>query len=225
MGNTIGRVFKRYFGKQECRVLMVGLDSAGKTTILYQFKLDELVTTIPTIGFNVETLEHKNVTFTMWDIGGQDKIRALWRLYYQETDGIIFVVDSNDRERIQEAKDELFYLLKDDELKNCLLLVYANKQDLPNVMSTTEITEKLGLMTLRNRNWYIQATSAVNGIGLLEGLEWLGTQIKIRQMNSKSWELQQEITGTPKSSHVAGHIDLGGSIFLSSHLWGQEFLY
>ena len=186
MGNTIGRVFKRYFGKQECRVLMVGLDSAGKTTILYQFKLDELVTTIPTIGFNVETLEHKNVTFTMWDIGGQDKIRALWRLYYQETDGIIFVVDSNDRERIQEAKDELFYLLKDDELKNCLLLVYANKQDLPNVMSTTEITEKLGLMTLRNRNWYIQATSAVNGIGLLEGLEWLGTQIKIRQMNSKS---------------------------------------
>ena len=186
MGNAIARIFKRYFGKQECRVLMVGLDSAGKTTILYHFKLNELVTTIPTIGFNVETLEHKNVTFTVWDIGGQDKIRALWRLYYQETNGIIFVVDSGDRERMQEAKEELFRLLKEEELRNCTVLVYANKQDLPNVMSTAEVTEKLGLMTLRNRNWFTQATSAVNGVGLLEGLEWLGKQIRIRQMNAKN---------------------------------------
>eukprot|EP00112_Aurelia_sp_Birch-Aquarium-sp1_P003776 Seg1425.4 transcript_id=Seg1425.4/GoldUCD/mRNA.D3Y31 product="ADP-ribosylation factor 1" protein_id=Seg1425.4/GoldUCD/D3Y31 len=185
MGNALVRIFKRYFGKQECRVLMVGLDSAGKTTILYHFKLDELVTTIPTIGFNVETLEHKNVTFTVWDIGGQDKIRALWRLYYQETEGIIFVIDSNDRERAQEARAELFRLLKEEELRNCILLVYANKQDLPDVMNTAEITEKLGLLTLRNRNWYIQATSAVKGVGLFEGLEWLGNQIKIRRTNGK----------------------------------------
>ena len=186
MGNSIVRVLKRYFGKQECRVLMVGLDAAGKTTILYHFKLDELVTTIPTVGFNVETLEHKNVTFTVWDIGGQDKIRALWRLYYQETDGIIFVVDSSDRERVQEAKIELFRLLKEDELRNCIILVYANKQDLPDVMTTTELTEKLGLLTLRNRNWFIQSSSAVSGIGLLDGLEWLGNQIKIRKVNGKS---------------------------------------
>ncbi len=178
MGNAIARVFKRFFGKQECRILMVGLDAAGKTTILYHFKLDELVTTIPTIGFNVETVEHKNVSFTVWDIGGQDKIRALWRLYFQETEGIIFVVDSNDRDRVQEAKAELFRLLKEEELKNCVLLVYANKQDLPNVMTTTELTDKLGLLLLRNRNWYIQATSAVKGAGLLEGLEWIGNQIK-----------------------------------------------
>ncbi len=178
MGNIISNFFKRFFGKQECRLLMVGLDAAGKTTILYHFKLDELVTTIPTIGFNVESVEHKNVNFTVWDIGGQDKIRALWRLYYQETDGIIFVVDSNDRDRVQEAKAELFRLLKEDELRNCVLLVYANKQDLPNVMTTTELTDKLGLLLLRNRNWYIQSTSAVKGAGLFEGLEWLGNQIK-----------------------------------------------
>merc|ERR1711907_45124 len=86
---------------------MVGLDAAGKTTILYKLKLGEVVTTIPTIGFNVETVEYKNISFTVWDVGGQDKIRPLWRHYYQNTQGIIFVVDSNDRERVGEAKDEL----------------------------------------------------------------------------------------------------------------------
>eukprot|EP00126_Sphaerothecum_destruens_P004166 Sdes_comp18035_c0_seq1m7357 len=107
MGLTISRVFSRLFGKQEMRILMVGLDAAGKTTILYKLKLGEIVTTIPTIGFNVETVEYKNISFTVWDVGGQDKIRPLWRHYFQNTQGLIFVVDSNDRDRIAEAKDEL----------------------------------------------------------------------------------------------------------------------
>lgn len=87
--------------------ISVGLDAAGKTTILYKLKLGEIVTTIPTIGFNVETVEYKNICFTVWDVGGQDKIRPLWRHYFQNTQGLIFVVDSNDRERITEAQDEL----------------------------------------------------------------------------------------------------------------------
>lgn len=86
---------------------VVGLDAAGKTTILYKLKLGEIVTTIPTIGFNVETVEYKNICFTVWDVGGQDKIRPLWRHYFQNTQGLIFVVDSNDRERIAEAEKEL----------------------------------------------------------------------------------------------------------------------
>lgn len=85
----------------------VGLDAAGKTTILYKLKLGEIVTTIPTIGFNVETVEYKNICFTVWDVGGQDKIRPLWRHYFQNTQGLIFVVDSNDRDRITEAEKEL----------------------------------------------------------------------------------------------------------------------
>merc|ERR1711973_673870 len=97
-------VLKGLFGKKEMRILMVGLDAAGKTTILYKLKLGEIVTTIPTIGFNVETVEYKNISFTVWDVGGQDKIRPLWRHYYQNTQGLIFVVDSNDRERIGEAR-------------------------------------------------------------------------------------------------------------------------
>merc|ERR1712026_483668 len=86
----------------EVRVLTIGLDAAGKTTLLYKLKLGMLVATIPTIGFNVETVEYKNISFTMWDVGGQDKIRPLWRHYFQNTEGLIFVVDSNDRERIAE---------------------------------------------------------------------------------------------------------------------------
>lgn len=88
--------------------------------------------TFPTpVGFNVETVTYKNVKFNVWDVGGQDKIRPLWRHYYTGTQGLVFVVDSQDRERIDEAKQELHRILSDREMKECLLLVFANKQDLP----------------------------------------------------------------------------------------------
>merc|ERR1711935_15411 len=180
MGLTISNLFGRLFAKKEMRILMVGLDAAGKTTILYKLKLGEIVTTIPTIGFNVETVEYKNISFTVWDVGGQDKIRPLWRHYFQNTQGLIFVVDSNDRERIDGdngAKDELHRMLQEDELRDAVLLIFANKQDLPNAMSASELTEKLGLNELRNRRWYIQATCAVQGNGLYEGLDWLSTEL------------------------------------------------
>jgi len=176
--------WNRLFGKKEMRILMVGLDAAGKTTILYKLKLGEVVTTIPTIGFNVETVEYKNISFTVWDVGGQDKIRPLWRHYYQNTQGIIFVVDSNDKERCDSndssehsAKEELHRMLAEDELRDAILLVFANKQDLPNAMSVAEVTERLQLNTIRNRAWYIQATCATTGDGLYEGLDWLSSTL------------------------------------------------
>ena len=129
-------------------------------------KLGEIVTTIPTIGFNVETVEYKNISFTVWDVGGQDKIRPLWRHYFQNTEGLIFVVDSNDRERIAEARDELNRMLAEDELRDAVLLVFANKQDLPHAMNPAEITDKLGLHNMRNRNWYIQVKILRAGQGL-----------------------------------------------------------
>ncbi|GAB5589510.1 hypothetical protein Unana1_04410 [Umbelopsis nana] len=168
MGLSISKLLSGLFGKKEMRILMVGLDAAGKTTILYKLKLGEIVTTIPTIGFNVETVEYKNISFTVWDVGGQDKIRPLWRHYFQNTQGIIFVVDSNDRDRISEARDELQRMLNEDELRDALLLVFANKQDLPNAMNPAEITDKLGLHSLRQRHWYIQpptaTPAALNGL-------------------------------------------------------------
>ena len=178
MGNALISLFKRLFGKDEVRILMVGLDAAGKTTVLYHLKLNEPISTIPTIGFNVETVEYKNISFTVWDIGGQDKIRTLWRLYYQETQGLVFVVDSHDRQRVDEARMELFKLLKEEELAQAVLLVFANKQDLPNAMNTRELSEKLNLHTLRGRTWFIQATSAIKGQGIYQGLDWLSQEIR-----------------------------------------------
>ncbi|KAH0536416.1 hypothetical protein FGG08_006714 [Glutinoglossum americanum] len=178
MGMTVSKLFDKLWGKKEMRILMVGLDAAGKTTILYKLKLGEIVTTIPTIGFNVETVEYKNIQFTVWDVGGQDKIRPLWRHYFQNTQGIIFVVDSNDRERVVEAREELQRMLNEDELRDALLLVFANKQDLPNAMNAAEITDKLGLHSLRQRAWYIQSTCATSGDGLYEGLEWLSNSLR-----------------------------------------------
>jgi len=225
MGLSFSKVFGKLFGKKDVRILMVGLDAAGKTTILYKLKLGEIVTTIPTIGFNVETVEYKNISFTVWDVGGQDKIRPLWRHYYQNTQGVIFVVDSNDRDRVGEARDELHRMLNEDELREAfpspppcpgpacpnlsppqstpsrprplhprpfpswtrrqrrfslaqaILLVFANKQDLPNAMNAAEITDKLGLHSLRQRNWYIQSTCATTGDGLYEGLDWLSSSL------------------------------------------------
>ena len=178
VGLGFSKLFVKLFSNKEMRILMVGLDAAGKTTILYKLKLGEVVTTIPTIGFNLETVEYKNISFTVWDLDGKDKIRRLlFRHYYQNTQGLIFVVDSNDRERIDQAREELHRMLGEDELRDGILLVFANKQDLPNAMSAAEITEKLGLSSLRGRNWYIQSCCATSGEGLYEGLDWLSANI------------------------------------------------
>ncbi|TMS01108.1 ADP-ribosylation factor 4 [Larimichthys crocea] len=124
MGLTISSLFSRLFGKKQMRILM---------------------------GFNVETVEYKNICFTVWDVGGQDKIRPLWRHYFQNTQGLIFVVDSNDRERVAESAEELAKMIHEDELKEAVILVFANKQDLPNAMGVSELTDKLGLHNLRSR--------------------------------------------------------------------------
>jgi len=180
MGNWISNVFRDLIGSKDMRILMLGLDNAGKTTVLYKLKLGEVVTTLPTIGFNVETVIYKNIKFDVWDIGGQDKIRQLWKYYFNGTQGLIFVIDSNDRDRMAEARHELHALLQADELRDALLLIFANKQDLPQAMSASELTDKLELQGIRNHTWYIQSVCAKSGDGLYEGLEWLGNKLRQR---------------------------------------------
>jgi ADP-ribosylation factor protein 1 len=126
----------------------------------------------------IVAIDHEDQTLCVWDVGGQDKIRPLWRHYFTNTQGLIFVIDSNDRERIGEAREELNRMLNEDELREAVLLIFANKQDLPNAMNAAEITDKLGLHALRQRNWYIQSTCATSGDGLYEGLDWLSNQLK-----------------------------------------------
>lgn len=179
MGNLFTRIFGDLIGKKDCKIVMVGLDAAGKTTVLYKLKLGDMVTTIPTIGFNVETVEYKNLKFTMWDVGGQDKLRPLWRHYYENTNAVIYVVDSNDSARMDASRNELHKLLEAAELESATLLVLANKQDLPNAVSPAEVADRMGLNDLPSkRTWYIQGCCATQGDGLFEGLDWLSNQLK-----------------------------------------------
>eukprot|EP01064_Diplonema_japonicum_P009613 TRINITY_DN1708_c5_g1_i1.p1 TRINITY_DN1708_c5_g1~~TRINITY_DN1708_c5_g1_i1.p1 ORF type:complete len:183 (+),score=32.73 TRINITY_DN1708_c5_g1_i1:43-591(+) len=166
------------FGNKEVRILILGLDNAGKTTILYKLQLGDVVTAVPTIGFNVETITYKNLSLQVWDLGGQTSIRPYWRCYYSNTDAIIYVVDSVDRERLGIAKEELFAMLEEEELKDSVLVVYANKQDMPGAMNEAEISEVLGLSAITDRQWHIRKTSAAKGEGLFEGLDWLCTEIQ-----------------------------------------------
>lgn len=165
-------------------MLMLGLDASGKTTILYKLRLGEVVATLPTIGFNVETIEVGKMNLTVWDVGGQEKIRMLWRHYYDNLNGLVFVVDSTDRERLHEVRDELARLLDEASLQGVPLLVFANKQDLHNAISVSELTEKLNLTNIRDRSWFIQSCSALSGAGIDEGITWFcETYKKIRSQS------------------------------------------
>ena len=187
MGNllqSMKTLLESFSFQSNARIVMLGLDAAGKTTILYKLKLNETVQSIPTIGFNVETVQPtKHVSFTVWDVGGQDKIRPLWKHYFNGSEGLIYVIDSSDRSRFAEAKDELDWILQSDEMVGVPLVVLANKQDLPNAASTSEIMSKLQLNGLRNRPWYIQATCAVSGDGIYESMNELSSMVKKFQKN------------------------------------------
>ena len=154
------------------RILMLGLDGAGKTTILYQLKYNETVKTIPTIGFNVETLDYGDLAITAWDVGGQDKIRVLWKHYFLNTDAVIFVVDSQDRDRLEDAKEEIKKLASEKCLKNCSFLIMANKQDLNNALTPGEICDILEIGKLK-KIWLVQGTSGITGHGLKESMDWI----------------------------------------------------
>ena len=172
MGNWFTSLF--YFTTEK-KLLMVGLDAAGKTTILYKLKLGEVISSIPTIGFNVEQVSYKNLKMNIWDIGGQDKIRKLWKHYYDSCDGLIFVIDSNDEKRLPEAAEELGKLHRELDLKNVPFLILANKQDLPNSVPIHKMD--LNLSGMYGRNWKVQGCSAISGDGICEGLEWLKMQL------------------------------------------------
>eukprot|EP00639_Heterosigma_akashiwo_P023797 CAMPEP_0206407530 /NCGR_PEP_ID=MMETSP0294-20121207/30560_1 /ASSEMBLY_ACC=CAM_ASM_000327 /TAXON_ID=39354 /ORGANISM="Heterosigma akashiwo, Strain CCMP2393" /LENGTH=176 /DNA_ID=CAMNT_0053866719 /DNA_START=73 /DNA_END=599 /DNA_ORIENTATION=- len=144
--SIIQRMLKSVFETPEYRVLLLGLDSSGRTTLLYKEKLGELITTIPTIGFNVETLQVDGTKLTVWDVGGCDKIRPLWRHYFHGTDAIVYFVDSSDRDRRQEQREEYNLILQQEELRDSIKFVLANKQDLPHARSGPEVATDLQVL-------------------------------------------------------------------------------
>ncbi|XP_043931622.1 ADP-ribosylation factor-like protein 2 isoform X1 [Protopterus annectens] len=204
--------------EKEVRLLMLGLDNAGKTTILKKFNGEDITTISPTLGFNIKTLEHRNFKLNIWDVGGQKSLRSYWRNYFESTDGLIWVVDSADLLRLEDCKKELSGLLLEEiaqriestlckgnhvaselegeetvfsraycstyenvgRLAGATLLVFANKQDLPGALSSDAIREALDLDNIKTHHWCIQGCSAVTGLNLLSGIDWLLDDISSR---------------------------------------------
>ncbi|KAJ9454411.1 hypothetical protein DIPPA_59765 [Diplonema papillatum] len=157
------------------RVLLFGLDAAGKTTILYRLKLGESLHTIPTLGFNVETVRVGRRSICMWDLGGGDALKALWHHYYANTNAMIFVVDSTDRVRLSEASRELHlrYASLSQVTGPVPILIFANKQDDSSALTTGEVSEGLCTASLQTPSLRVQPAVAKTGKGLYEGLVWL----------------------------------------------------
>ena len=158
---------------QEMRILLLGLDNAGKTTLLKQLASEEVLMVTPTIGFNVKSVQSQGFKLNVWDIGGQREIRPYWRNYFENTDVLIYVIDSTDEKRLLETSQELCNLLEEDKLANVPLFIFANKQDLASAMKVGDVAEKLSLCNIRDRQWQIQPCSALTADGVQDGMEWL----------------------------------------------------
>lgn len=148
--------------EREMRILILGLDNAGKTTIVKKLKGEDVRTISPTLGFDINTLEFGKYKLNFWDVGGQQTIRAYWRNYFEQTDGIIWVVDSADAMRMRDCRLELERLLMEERLAGASLLVLANKQDIAGALTSDHIVEQLSLNTVvgRKRHWRVFACSA-----------------------------------------------------------------
>ncbi|KAI9224424.1 ADP-ribosylation factor-like 2-like protein [Blastocladiella britannica] len=176
--------------EKEIRILMLGLDNAGKTTILKRINGEDISEIAPTLGFNIKTLDHNGFKLNVWDIGGQKSIRSYWRNYFEHTDALVWVVDSADRRRLEDCRAELHSLLLEERLAGASLLVFANKQDLPGAMSVEELQKILDLESIKSHRWQIVACSAVTGntgeqIGA--SAEGLADQLSVNILTGMDW--------------------------------------
>lgn len=173
MGGLISKLLSIFMSKEDFKIVIVGLDNAGKTTIVYKLLTNEAVVTTPTIGSNVEEITYKNIKMVMWDIGGQESLRTSWVTYYTNAKALIMVIDSTDVERLNVVSEEMTKIFQSEILQDASILIFANKQDCKGALSAAEITEKLNLTSIKDRNWHIQACCALTGDGLYDGLDWI----------------------------------------------------
>jgi ADP-ribosylation factor-like protein 3 len=173
---TLLRKMKRQ--EREPRILILGLDNAGKTSILKQLSDEDPMSTQPTQGFNIKSVQVDGFKLNCWDIGGQRAIRQFWNQFFDDVDVLIYVVDSADKRRLEETGIELNQLLAEERLAGASLLVLANKSDLVTALPPGEVSTALTLHTIRDRKWHIQGCSAKTGEGIQEGLEWAVRNLK-----------------------------------------------
>ncbi|XP_012566936.1 ADP-ribosylation factor-like protein 3 isoform X1 [Hydra vulgaris] len=164
--------------KKELRILLLGLDNAGKTTILKSLASEDISHVTPTQGFNIKSVQSQGILLNVWDIGGQKTIRSYWRNYFENTDVLIYVIDSADRARFEESGMQLAELLEEEKLIGTPVLIFANKQDLLHAAKSSELMEGLNLNSIKDRAWQIQMCSAISGEGLSNGMEWIRKNIK-----------------------------------------------
>ncbi|PGG97239.1 ADP-ribosylation factor-like 2 [Blastomyces parvus] len=165
---------------KEMRILMLGLDNAGKTTIVKRIMNEDVTTVSPTLGFIIKSIDFQGYKLNIWDVGGQKTLRSYWRNYFEKTDALIWVVDATDRLRIDDCREELAGLLQEERLMGASLLVFLNKTDVDGGMDKDEIREALQLDTIKTHRWTIFPCSAITGINLNEGLEWVVQDAKDR---------------------------------------------
>uniref|UniRef100_A0A8C7HIJ0 ADP-ribosylation factor-like 6 n=1 Tax=Oncorhynchus kisutch TaxID=8019 RepID=A0A8C7HIJ0_ONCKI len=186
--------------KKEVNVLCLGLDNSGKTTIINQLKPSNLrlygplsddwkhvsqtqtQDIVPTIGFNIEKFKSSSLSFTVFDMSGQSRYRNLWEHYYKESHAIIFVIDSGDKQTDRQTffTCSLVFLLPPDICSRRMpVLLFANKSDLREAMSSVKVSQLLCLENIKDKPWHICASNAVKGEGLQEGVDWLQDHIRI----------------------------------------------
>ncbi|KAF2492173.1 ARF/SAR superfamily [Lophium mytilinum] len=165
---------------KEMRILMLGLDSAGKTTIVKKIMNEDVYSVSPTLGFIIKTIEYDGYKLNIWDVGGQKTLRTYWKNYFEKTDTLIWVVDATDRERIDDCRRELEGLLLEERLMGASLLVFKNKSDVSGSMTEDDVRLALHLDSIKTHKWTIMACSAMTGMNLQEGLQWVVQDAKDR---------------------------------------------
>lgn len=169
----LGLLRKLKLKEKEMRVLFLGLDNAGKSSVIKSYLGESIHELSPTLGFEIRTIETQGYRVNCWDVGGQTTIRAYWRNYFETTDGVVWVVDSTDRNRIPDCKKELDSILKQERLAGSSLLIFANKQDINGALTAEEIAQLLELDSIDKRHWSIVPCSAQDGKGIKDGFKWI----------------------------------------------------
>ena len=178
-------LFKKFLealglSKPQVRVLVVGLDNSGKTTIIHRLKpkstaVDECV---PTVGFKIESFSKSNINFTAFDMSGAGRYRNLWEHYYRDSDAIVFVIDCADKLRICVVKEELDRLNAHPDTERKPILFFANKMDVSGHLQPVECVQTLELDRIKNRTWHITPSNARTGEGLEAGVQWLSERLR-----------------------------------------------
>ena len=219
----------RFLGKLEARVLIVGLDGSGKSTVLHRLKYGVVDPTavISTIGYNCECFEYRKMVLSCWDVGGALDARDLWRLYYAGTQAVVFVIDSRDEARLDIVREDLHRMLTEQDLWDTPLLVLANKQDLPYALPAREIAERLQLFRLANRCWHIVGTTATHThmeeSNLYAGVDWLVETLSVpvatRQEKARLGNAARAAQHGKASSRRAGVSGVAGELSSSAAHW------